>query len=45
MSFAFLEDLMVITVINFVVVFTFTLTCLYLYDKIKEKFGNNDKGK
>ncbi len=45
MSFAFLQDLAVITIINFVVVFTFTLTCLYLYDKIKEKFGKNDKGK
>ena len=42
MSFAFLQDLAVITVINFVVVFTFTLTCLYLYDKIKEKINKKD---
>ena len=45
MSFAFLQDLGVITIINFVVVFSVTIGILYTIDKIKEKFGKDDKGK
>lgn len=39
MSFAFLEDLMIVTIINFVAVFSTTILILYTIDKIKEKFG------
>jgi hypothetical protein len=45
MIYETLHNLGVITIINFIVVFSFTLTCLYLYDKIKEKFGKKDKDK
>jgi len=45
MSFAFLEDLMVVTIINFVIVFSTTIGILYTIDKVKEKFGKDDKGK
>ena len=38
-SFAFLEDLMIVTIINFVAVFSTTILILYTIDKIKEKFG------
>ena len=42
MSFAFLQDLVVITVINFVVVFSTTIAILYTVDKIKERFKKKD---
>ena len=45
MSFAFLQDLIVITIVNFIVVFSTTIMVLYSVDKIKEKFRKNDKGK
>ena len=43
MSFAFLEDLIVVTIINFVVVFSSTIAILYSVDKLKEKYGKKDK--
>jgi len=43
MSFAFLQDLMVITIINFIVVFSSTIVILYSVDKLKEKYGKKDK--
>ena len=43
MSFAFLEDLLVVTIINFVVVFSSTIAILYSVDKLKEKYGKKDK--
>ena len=45
MSFAFLEDLMVVTIINFVIVFSTTIGILYTIDKVKEKFDKDNKGK
>ena len=42
-SFAFLEDLLVVTIINFVVVFSSTIAILYSVDKLKEKYGKKDK--
>lgn len=45
MSFEFFHHLGVITVINFVVVFSTTIGILYLIDKIKEKFGKKDEDK
>ena len=42
MNFAFLQDLVVITVINFVVVFSTTIAILYAVDKIKERFKKKD---
>jgi len=45
MSFAFLEDLMVVTIINFVIVFSTTIGILYTIDKVKEKFGKDKEGK
>ena len=43
MSFAFLQDLIVVTIINFVVVFSSTIAILYSVDKLKEKYGKKDK--
>ena len=45
MSFEFLHDLGIITIINFVVVFSTTIGILYATDKIKEKYGKKDKDK
>ena len=45
MSFAFLQDLGVITIINFVVVFSTTIGILYTIDKIKEKFGKHKRNR
>jgi len=45
MSFEFFHHLGVITVINFVVVFSTTIGILYSIDKIKEKFGKKDEDK
>lgn len=45
MSFEFMHDLGIITIINFVVVFTTTIGILYATDKIKEKFSKKDRDK
>ena len=42
MSFEFVEHLVTITIVNFVVVFPMTIGILYLKDKITEKYFNKD---
>ena len=45
MSFEFFHSLGVISIINFVVVFSTTIGILYSIDKFKEKFGKKDEDK